>query len=392
MFYHFIVLRGGPGVLGQKSDTSKSRDLLSKTMLSRSALLLLCIGLLVLLVPARTSASVRVTDAAGRDLVLKSPPQRIVVVGAAPFIPLHMLYMFEEARERLKGFEAKIDKEDEFLRLIDPDYGAKVALNANPGPESVAALKPDLVIAKGTQAGDMARSLRVLGIPLMYIGAETSSMFLRDVENIGKVLGSPDRADRIVRYYRRKLSLVRNRVEDLSPEQRPDVLVMEYSDRGGTTSFKVPARSWIQTQQVELAGGNPVWVDGLEIGEGWQITGFEQIAAWDPEKIFLVVWFRLKGRKVIQGIRRDGKWRQLRAVDNNGLHLFPRDIFGWDSANPRWILGVLWMAKKTHPERFGPGDPGLKSAVLEFYRILYGMEEQAIRCHILPKMERNASA
>ena len=361
-------------------------------MPSRSALLLSCLGLLILLVPARAAASVRVTDAAGRDIVLKSPPKRIVVVGAAPFIPLHMLYMFEEARERLKGFEAKIDKEDEFLRLIDPGYGAKVALNANPGPESVAALKPDLVIAKGTRAGDMARSLKVLGIPLMYIGAETPSMFLRDVENIGKVLGSPERADHIVRYYRRKLSLVRGRVEDLRPEQRPDVLVMEYSDRGGAASFKVPARSWMQTLQVELAGGNPVWVDSLEIGEGWRITGFEQIAAWDPEKIFLVVWFRLKGQAVIQGMRRDGKWRQLRAVGNNGLQLFPRDIFGWDSANPRWILGVLWMAKKTHPDRFGPGDPGLKRTVLEFYRILYGMGKQAIRRYILPEIELDASA
>ena len=62
---------------------------------------------------------VQVMDAAGRALTLEKPATRIVVVGAAPFIPLHMLYMFDKARERLTGFEVRVQTPDEFLDLID---------------------------------------------------------------------------------------------------------------------------------------------------------------------------------------------------------------------------------------------------------------------------------
>ena len=90
-----------------------------------------------------SSAAVSFTDAAGKSHVFDRLPERLVVVGAAPFIPLHMLYLFEEAKDRLKGFEVKVKKSDEFLDLVDPEISLKQTLDSNPGPESVAALKPD---------------------------------------------------------------------------------------------------------------------------------------------------------------------------------------------------------------------------------------------------------
>jgi len=133
-----------------------------------------------------SSAAVSLTDAAGKPHVFEKLPQRLVVVGAAPFIPLHMLYLFEEAKDCLKGFEVKVKKSDEFLDLVDPEISRKQALDSNPGPESVAALKPDLVITKSTVETGLSRSLKILGIPVLHVGAETPDMFLRDLENLGR--------------------------------------------------------------------------------------------------------------------------------------------------------------------------------------------------------------
>lgn len=337
--------------------------------------------------PSKAAANVSVTDAAGRVLVFDTLPKRIVVVGAAPFIPLHMLYLFEETKLRLKGFEIRIKAPDRFLNLIDPDLAKKQTLQSNPGPESVVALKPDLVISKAAVEGRLARSLAPLGIKVMYVGAETPDMFLADIKNLGKVFGNPERADRIIQYYTDKLSLIRQTVGSVPADEKPRVLVIEYSNRGNAQALNVPAMKWFQTQQAVISGGTPVWLNSLSMVDGWQITGFEQIAAWNPDKIFMVVWYQLKGLGVIQGLYRDSKWSRLTAVQQNNLFLYPKDIFGWDSATPRWILGALWMAKRTYPEKFGTTDPDMKDTAREFFKTLYRMNDATFENYILPEME-----
>jgi len=355
------------------------------TILSVHFLLIILCSLMSGFFPSISSASTRITDAAGKTLVLEKLPERIVVAGMAPFIPLHMIYLFEETKERLKGFEVKVKKGDDFLNLVDPGILSKQPLNSNPGPESVAALKPDLVITKACVETAMARTLKSIGIPVLHLGAETPDMFLKDIENLGKIFGNEKRAQTIIQYYQDKLRLIRDGLKNPGPEKKPRVLVMEYSNRGNTVSLNVPARSWFQTQQALISGGNPVWLNALSIQDGWQITGFEQIAAWNPDKIFLIVWYQLRGRQVVQSLYQDHKWIKLAALQQNNLFLFPKDIFGWDSATPRWILGALWMAKKTYPEKFGNDRLDMEKSVVEFFRLLYGLDDATIVKHLIPR-------
>jgi iron complex transport system substrate-binding protein len=315
-------------------------------------------------------------------VTLDQPAARVVVIGAAPFIPLHMFYMFDQARDRLAGFEVRGQVTDEFLELIDPDLSLKQTLAANPGPESVAALVPDLVITKSTVEGQAARTLKALGIPVMHVGAETPDMFLKDIRNLGKVLGEERRADTIVRFYTDRLAQIQQAVARVPDPSRPRVLVLEYSNRGNRQALNVPAPEWIQTQQAVISGGRLVWTDSVSIRDGWQITGFEQIAAWDPDKIFLIVWYQLKGTDVLDSLYQDPKWASLSAVKQHELHLFPQDIFGWDSASPRWILGALWMAKKTYPDRFT--DLDIPRTVTAFYTQMYGLDPETITARLMP--------
>jgi iron complex transport system substrate-binding protein len=333
--------------------------------------------------PARASAgTIEVTDAAGIFVTLDQPAARVVVIGAAPFIPLHMFYMFDQARGRLAGFEVRGQVTDEFLELIDPDLSLKKTLAANPGPESVAALAPDLVITKSTVEGQAARTLKALGIPVMHLGAETPDMFLSDIRNLGKVLGQERRADTIVQFYTDHLVRIQQAVAPVPESSRPRVLVLEYSNRGNRQALNVPAPGWIQTQQAVISGGNPVWTTGTSVRDGWQITGFEQIAAWNPDKIFLIVWYRLKDAKVLNSLYQDPKWATLSAVAQNDLHLFPQDIYSWDSASPRWILGALWMAKQTYPDKFA--DLNMSRTVMAFYTRMYGLDPETITARLMP--------
>ena len=100
----------------------------------------------------------------------------------------------------------------------------------------------------------------------------------------------------------------------------------------------------------------------------------------------------LQPREVIDGLKADENWAALQAVRSDELYAFPRDVFGWDQPEPRWILGVQWLATRLHPELFGEGAPhaiDMNTVVRSWFEEMYGMDDAAFAAHILPRLEMN---
>jgi len=327
---------------------------------------------------------ITLTDAAGRTVDLERLPRRIVVVGRGPYMTLHLLYMFPEARQRLVGAEAKSATASDFLPIVDPGFAEVPTMAANPNPEQIASLAPDVVLMKSTALDEMGSSLAEIGIPVIYTGLETPEQFYQDVTNVGLLLGNPDRAREIIAFYQDRLDRIDRAIAGVPEEERPRVLLVEYSDRGGEVAVQVPAVSWMQTIQVQAAGGAPVWVGDVQLTDGWTVTNFEQIAAWDPDKIFVVIWYTMDLQEVIDGLKGDPQWSQLAAVQNGELYAYPADLYGWDTPEPRWILGVTWLAKRTHPEPMA--DVDLNEEMYAFFGELYGLERAVVEAEILPRV------
>ncbi len=342
--------------------------------------------LLISILPASAqNKPIRLTDAAGRAVELPGIPRRVVVVGRGPFMVLHLLYAFPEGRQRLVGVERKGTTVSDFLPLIDPSFNSKAVLDANPNVEQIAALKPDLVIMKGTTNDRYGESLASGGIPTLYLALETPAQFSKDVANLGVVLGNPKRAQELLAFYQKRLDRLRRGIAGIRQEQKPRVLLLEYSDRGGKRAVQVPARSYMQTIQVEAAGGNPVWLQAAKGSDGYTVVNFEQVAQWDPDKIFLVIWYTLDPEKVLRDIKSDPQWSALKAVARGQIYAFPTDIFGWDTPEMRWILGMNWLATRIHPERFR--DIDMNAELMAFFANVFGMNKAAIETMILPKVK-----
>jgi iron complex transport system substrate-binding protein len=335
--------------------------------------------------PASDAFPLTLVDAAGRRVTLDRRPERIVVIGRGPFMTLHLLYMFPEARDRIVGMESRQITVDSFLKIIDPRLPEKTILGANPGPEQVAALKPDLVIMKGLTAHKITPAFDTLGIPVIFLGLETPDLFFADVKTMGMILDNPSRAREISEFYRARLRRFDRALDGVKAQDRPRVLVLEYSTRGGKAAVKVPARSWMQTIQALRAGGRPVWLESTQLTDGWTIVHFEQIAAWDPDKIFMIVWYAHDPAAVIDDIKKDPHWRQLRAVKAGELYTFPSDIIGWDTPEPRWILGMSWMARNMFPDRHK--DLNIRDEIFAFFGELYGLDRHTVESGILTKIQ-----
>ncbi len=330
---------------------------------------------------------IRVTDAAGRTVQLERLPQRIVVLGHGPYMVLDLLYMFPGASRRLVGVEKRGASVNEFLPLLDPTFQDKTALQS-PGPEQIAALHPDLVLIGSRGLDQNAKALDAIHVPVVYLGLETPEQFYRDVANLGVLLGQPDRAREITAYYESRVHRIRDGGPATRGAQPPRVLVAQYTERGGAAAVRVPAKAWMQTIQVETAGGLPVWLDSAASAGGWTVTNLEQIARWDPDQIILAVSYDLDPPQVVARLEADPQWRALRAVRAGTLRAFPSDYFGWDTPDPRWILGLMWMAATLHPGNFPDLDVAVE--VRTYFHTLYGLSEAAIDRNIMTRVRLDA--
>lgn len=332
--------------------------------------------------PAAATAPLVLTDARGQEVRLPGPPQRIAVAGRASFMILDALYLFPTAGSRIVAVGQDSRRMESFLRVIDPGYASKTALGREAGAEPIAAARPEVVLMKSDSAGTLGRTLETLGIPVVCMDFETPEQFYRDLAILGRLLGQEGRAGELAGLFRARHERVEKALAGLSETDKPRVLVIYYSTRDGGVAFNVPPIAWIQTLLVEMAGGRPVWKD-MELGRGWTKVGFEQIAAWDPDRIIVVSYFTPTDQ-ALTALRADPRWQALRAVREGTFWAFPGDHISWDQPDPRWILGLAWLARKLHPGRF----PGLDLAAeaAGFFRTFYGADDQTVQRLILPTL------
>jgi molybdenum ABC transporter molybdate-binding protein len=329
--------------------------------------------------PAANSFSV--TDAVGRTVLFSKEPERVVVVGKALFMIADAIYTFPEAADKIVAMGSPTQGKGNFVSMIDPNADAKITLTGDTvGAEQIAAANPDLVLMKSSNQQTLGAPLEALGIPVVYLDFETPEQYTRDLTTLGQIFKNEDRAAAVAKYYTDKTDAVTKATASLTDEQKPSVLVVYYNNKNDTVSFNVPPLSWIQTTQVLDAGGNPVWKDS-ELGKGWTTVTIEQIAAWNPDVIFLVSYFS-PVNDVVASLKADPQWSELKAVKDGKLYGFASDVYSWDQADTRWILGLTWMAGKLHPDLF----PGLdiKAEAQTFYQTLYNMDSATFESKIVP--------
>lgn len=331
---------------------------------------------------AAAAGPITVTDALSRTVTFQEPPQNIVVTGKALFMVANAIYAFPEAAERIAALGKTSQSQLDWIPVVDPNYKDKTILESDAGPEQIAAVKPDLVLLKSSSAEKLGKPLEALGIPVVYVDFETPEQYQRDLATLGQIFGNPGRAQELAAFYQAEVDKVAQATARLEDSDKPNVLLMYYTDRDGAVAFNVPPLGWIQTQMVQLAGGQPVWQDA-QLGNGWTKVNLEQIAAWDPDQIYVVAYFNPVDEVVAQ-LQADPQWQLLTAVKNGQLYGFPGDYYSWDQADTRWVLGLNWLASKVQPDLFK--DLDIDQMARAFYSTLYNLDDAAYDQDVKPNL------
>ena len=331
------------------------------------------------------TTSFTVTDALGRIVSFDQAPRKIALVGKAVIMVADGVYLFPQAEEKITAISEMNQSAYNFISMIDPNFSQKGLLAKNVGPEQIAAVQPDAVIMKSTNVDKLGKPLEALNIPVIYLDLETPEQYQRDILILGTIFQDTSRAEAVAKYFQDGVDTVNQTLANLPEAGKPRTLLLYYEAANGTAAFNVPPKSWIQTTMVNLSGAIPVWQD-FQLENGWTTVSLEQIAAWNPDVIF-VTSYSTPIPEVMASLKADPKWQALAATQNGKLFGFAADVYSWDQPDTRWILGLKWMAKTLHPDLFA--DVDIMKEAQNFYSTLYAMDQQTFQAKIVPLLQPN---
>jgi iron complex transport system substrate-binding protein len=146
------------------------------------------------------------TDAAGRQVVLESPPQRIVSL--APSIT-EMLYALELG-DRVFGVTDYCNYPEQAKSK------EKVGGFADIVVEKVLALQPDLVLAANLHISKTVPALEKLDLKVFIIDPQTIDQILEVMKKLGKITGTAAKAKSLNAEFQSKLASVEKAAADLA--------------------------------------------------------------------------------------------------------------------------------------------------------------------------------
>ncbi|WP_320130581.1 ABC transporter substrate-binding protein [uncultured Sphaerochaeta sp.] len=322
-----------------------------------------------------TSGYYTATDANGRTISLSEKPTKVMLAGKAVIMPANALFLFPEIDQMDLSLPSTDQGLGDFFSLIRPSLDGKPRLSPNASAEEIAAQKPQLVLTKASNYNKICKQLDQLGIPNFTMNLETYDDWKTEIPQLGKLLKNTARADQILSMYQQRLDALAKPLENLSSEQKPRVLLLQGATSDNVTSFKIAPDDWMQTWMVENVGGTPVWKGANTAANGWSTVSFEQIAAWNPDKIYIAS-YKTPTEEYIKTIYDSPIWKNLKAVKNHEVKETPADLMSYMQPVSTWILGMQWMAKDLHPQLFK--NMKMEQELVSFYKDFYGIANQGI--------------
>ena len=348
----------------------------SLVALTVSILLLLILYLAVyyvLLSPSLNEGNIEVTDALGRTVKIKTPVNRVIITGKGSWPIITVAYMFPKAKDILCNLSASINVP--LFQKIDPDITPKTVQTTELSVEEIVKTKPDVVILKSTMKSSLGEHLEQLSINVVYVDFENLESYIRDLKVLGKIFMDEERGENLAKCYNEIYNRIISKTKTLGYSEREKVLFLHYS---ATKGFQVPGSGWLQTFMVEAAGGDAL--SKSVAGTGWNPLNFEQIAAWNPDIIFLVTYSNSPTSSDLKKqLLANFTWSTISAIRSRRVYAVPDDcnvgaLGSWDCPGSRWILGLQWMAKKICPDLFS--DLNIVEEAKGFYMKMYGLSEE----------------
>ena len=287
-----------------------------------------------------------VTDFLGRNVTITKPPLRIVSCSPSCTEVAAVL--------KLTDFIVGVDDYSDFppsiVKLREQGKISSVGGVTTLSVESVAALKPDLVLVSAGLQRKFIPKLEELGLTVIALEARSISEIYSEIVLLGRVMDREELAERIV-------SEMRSRVE-----------AIQQSLAAIRVKVKVFQSSWLEpiwtagngtflSDIIRLSGGYNVFIDAM----GWITVSPESIVERNPEVIFIgCAMMDLKPEDVRLKLKQVPGLENVDAVRNGRVYLLygqADNIFV--RPGPRVVEAIELLAKILYPKVFNINIPNV---------------------------------
>jgi iron complex transport system substrate-binding protein len=330
---------------------------------------------------------VLISDASGRPLRFEIAPRAFLALGPEASAIAHLLAAFQPGRERLLGFERAAAAADPLLESLIPGFSQKTF----PGPgwtvAEAAALKPGVVLARGRRLEGSLEALSRAGVPVVLLGLDSPEQYERDLGVVGALLADKERADALIRFFRSRHGSIAVAMSGLADREKPRVLLLRATLDHGTILLQLPPLNSMAMALVRAAGAFN-WEEAADRQGAFRAVTVAELSAWNPDVIVLSSPPGADPSAVAAAFRSAPRAADLKAVKAGRLTALPVDLDSWDGADPRWLLGLGWLAARVHPGLFAAVDPDAELDA--FFESLYGLDKAAVAALIRPALRQPA--
>jgi iron complex transport system substrate-binding protein len=320
---------------------------------------------------------VTVEDCNGVEATVDAPPERVVTLTYSVLETLFWLgaeggVISTGTPPEPGQMPAEFDAEAQEIRRLTDFYESASAYD--PVPEEVLlGEEPDFVVGAfsshfDAEAGAASQErLAELEIPSYQAFSLSCSSALtgalddldltyRDLENLGAVMGEPDRAEELVAEMQGTVDGVQEQLADLPDDERPGVFAWEADEmsEGDSTPYATGNRQTINAV-INLAGGRNVFADE---DFDYERVGWEAVAERDPDVVLIITYAtgdeaddEARWREAEDFLRSNEATRNLPAVQEGRFaHLLYEE---GSSGGVRNATAVEDLAAQLHPDLFG---------------------------------------
>ncbi len=281
------------------------------------------------------AAEHRVTDMAGRTVLLPDSVERVAAIGPVPVIHSFILTM-GKAATIVNGLPLFAQgKRYDFHRLFAPNLATQPITQGSGGEpdiERLLELKPQVIFVMDKMS---VEPLARRGFAVVFLAWRQPD----DIRVLMTLLGEIFHTEEIAREYLRwcddLLERINVAVKDIVPDHRPRVL---FASIKGMQSPHLIGDWWIQQ-----AGGVSVTADGRP-SERVDFS-LEDVLRWNPDVLVVSDPGELKR------VSDDPRWRAVHAVQTGRMRAIPIGAHPWGYRTAEQPLMVLWAAKFFHADR-----------------------------------------
>ncbi len=285
-----------------------------------------------------SKAYLTLKDAAGRQVVLASKPERVVSLSPS------YLGMIDAVGGKIVGrATSKVGIIPDSMQAV-PEVGLVFNINM----ENLVALKPDLVLAGRNQHEKFVPLLESNKINVIEFDAKTFDEVKQTVKILGDIYGSPEKAKAENELLDKQISAITSKL----PNDKKRIVIMHAT----ASSVTVEGSHSIAGCVSDILGFENVAAAALNGKSDKTPYSMESLVGQNPDLIFITSMG--KAEEIENRLRMDFKknpaWNSLAAVQQGKVYVLPEKLF---LLNPglRYPEAVKYMAQQVYPEVFKNG-------------------------------------